>query len=286
MTTELRAALEAPFGKQYIKERPGTGGSRLSYIDGGDIIQRVNQATGGNFTWWISNCDLIFDGDKPSFWLCRGTISIPGLGERAGVGTHPFYESPNKPTPNVEAPKTAETDAFKRAARLFGVALQLWCEDAGIAQDAKMPDPAPQRHGGARKEVETANTGGAGIPATEARIKELQNACIQALKRLGRPDGKESDMPKKWKIGRWALVASDRRPQGLDDWVAIANQIEEYVELFEGQYQTQGEFCMAVAMVTDIKIDCVADMGDNNLRAWFGYMETGIKPAMWEDVAA
>jgi hypothetical protein len=117
-----RELLLRPFPPGAIKQRPGLGGKTFDYVSGGDVTRRLLDATGNEFTWTITETTLFAGESGKGHWLVRGTLDIPELGCRDGVGTHPAE--------GADAAKAAETDAFKRAAMRFGIALHLYEEDA------------------------------------------------------------------------------------------------------------------------------------------------------------
>ena len=131
-TTEIVTALREPFPQTDIKKRPGGG---YEYIDQENIMSRLLDATGGVFDITINEGPKLVTYPKPSTgetlvcWLATVTLTIPGLGSRTNVGTSQAL--------NEDAPKSAVTDAIKKAATLFGVALQLYEKDA--------PTPAQSR---------------------------------------------------------------------------------------------------------------------------------------------
>jgi hypothetical protein len=128
--------LLAPFPPAAIRKRQGGGGRSFDYISGGDVIRRIIDATFNNYVWMVTRLEFVSDG-KAGFWLCEGKLELPGIGTRSGVGTQQALD--------LDSPKGAETDAFKRAARLFGVALQLYEDDAPAAAPApvRQTTPAP-----------------------------------------------------------------------------------------------------------------------------------------------
>lgn len=109
-----------------IRERRGADGM-VDYVEGADVRERLIEATGGTFDWEILDLRFMERSQKVTsrgevtdvnaYWMCWGRLTIPGLGSRDGVGTAPMEDA--------EAPKTATTDALKRAASEFGVALHL-----------------------------------------------------------------------------------------------------------------------------------------------------------------
>jgi hypothetical protein len=137
----LRHALEAPFPDHAIKQRQGGGNSRFSYIEGFTIIRRLNEATGGTWDWAIKSFEFrplspTKMGKDQSLVVVTGELTIPGLGTRAGVGVQKVSEDGGE-----DLVKGASTDALKKAATLFGVALDLYGPDYEGGEVA--PPPAP-----------------------------------------------------------------------------------------------------------------------------------------------
>ncbi len=98
--------LARPFDPETIRQRPGSGRNVFDYLPGGDVIARVIQATDNAFGWTVDHVELIHQNNA-AYWLVRCTLTIPELGSRQGLGTHP--------ADTVDSVKAAETDAFKRA---------------------------------------------------------------------------------------------------------------------------------------------------------------------------
>lgn len=122
---QLRRALEAAFPDHAIKQRQGGGGSRFDYVEGFTIIRRLNEATGGTWDWAIRSFEFrplppTRAGKDQSLVVVTGELTIPGLGTRAGVGVQKVSEDGGE-----DLVKGASTDALKKAATLFGVALDL-----------------------------------------------------------------------------------------------------------------------------------------------------------------
>jgi hypothetical protein len=108
-----------PFDAARIRQRVGSGNKQFDYVPGGDITGRLIQVTDNEYDWEVTRLEIVEHGGKPH-WLCHGLLTVPGLGRRSGVGSHQVMD--------MECPKAAETDAFKRACVKFGIGLQLYCE--------------------------------------------------------------------------------------------------------------------------------------------------------------
>lgn len=139
--------LREPFPKEKVKQRDGARGMRFDYVEGGDIMERLIEATDNFYGWRITSLEIINDGKSLApYWMCRGTLSIPGIGDRDGVGTSVLL--------NEDAAKSAVTDALKRAAVLFGVALHLYLDNGPTAPAPKAHAPSGPTHGRSQKEME------------------------------------------------------------------------------------------------------------------------------------
>jgi hypothetical protein len=145
---ETIKALGAPFPAEAVKQRLGGGGSRFSYVAGPDIIRRLTRATAGEWSWHIKSFEFrplppLTDrrtGElrEQSLVVVMGELTIPGLGTRAGIGVQKVSEAGGE-----DLVKGASTDALKKAATLFGVALELYGPD--FEEDDTPPTPPPAR---------------------------------------------------------------------------------------------------------------------------------------------
>jgi len=119
--------LTKPFDN--VRTREGAAGRSFDYVAGGDVLERILEATQGQYDWQILDIRLVEGQAKanrktgevyttPAVWMVHGRLTLPGLGSRDGVGT--------QVAENEESPKAAETDALKRSAVKFGVALHLY----------------------------------------------------------------------------------------------------------------------------------------------------------------
>lgn len=111
--------LRRPFSPEVIKQRR-IAGRDVDYIGIDDVIERLNRAC-LEWHWSISNVQILTmplkrresTVDTPVAQVI-GTLEIPGLGKRQGIGTSPLEGT-------EDATKAAASDALKKAASLFGV---------------------------------------------------------------------------------------------------------------------------------------------------------------------
>lgn len=137
----LLAALGKPFPREAVKQRPGGNGKGFTYVAGYTIIHRLNDATGGLWDWEIKSFEFrplpAKNGKDQWLVVVTGTLGIPGLGSRSGVGVQVVVDGAGE-----DLVKGASTDALKKAATLFGVALELYGEDYED-EPAPLPEPTP-----------------------------------------------------------------------------------------------------------------------------------------------
>lgn len=145
-TTGITTLLTEPFPTDAIEEKGGK-----PYLPHEVVRQRLIEATGNCFDWSIDQVLFRDDGvtrrpadrttgeiRKPMSMVVIGTLTIPGLGSRAGIGAHPLDEGAGEDA----AYKSAESDALKRAAMAFGVGLrQLYIDKATPGRSTRRDAP-------------------------------------------------------------------------------------------------------------------------------------------------
>ncbi len=127
---EMLEALGKPFPKTAIKQRRGGGGKSLSYVETHTVIHRLNSATNGDWSFHIRDVQW-----RNDVLMVQGELTIPGLGTRSGFGVQQVVERAGE-----DLVKGAASDALKKCATLFGVALELYGSD----YEANVPPQAPQ----------------------------------------------------------------------------------------------------------------------------------------------
>lgn len=127
--------LMEPFPESRIRQREGAGRKVFDYVNAGDVIDKVIKATENVYGWEVLSSAYYAertvtrtarDGKEyqktfPAFWSVHGRLTLQDLGSRDGIGT--------QVEENEDSLKGAETDALKRAAVKFGVALNLYLKD-------------------------------------------------------------------------------------------------------------------------------------------------------------
>lgn len=140
-----------PFPQTAIERKDG-----MAYISHDTIRMRVIEATDNNFDWITDAPEYRTDGVvkprqvkengkptgeifTPQVMIVTGRLTIPGLGTRIGIGVQTLERGSGE-----DMYKGAESDAFKRAAMSFGVALkQLYTDDGKPQQAPRQQQSAP-----------------------------------------------------------------------------------------------------------------------------------------------
>lgn len=133
MTVDLQK-LTQPFPKQAVKQRDGGSGRRFDYVEAHTIIHRLNEATGNNWTFEVVSLEW-----RNDVLIALGRLELPGHGSRMGIGVQKVSERGGE-----DLVKGAASDALKKAATLFGVALELYGPDYEAGELDNRPQHAPQ----------------------------------------------------------------------------------------------------------------------------------------------
>lgn len=139
--------LSEDFDRSIIRMKPGSNKRpAMPYVSHGSVTKRLNAVAPG----WSSRVVEVHSYVKPASGLleCAAVtleLTIPGVGSRQEVGTA------NQPRNFGDDLKNAMSDALKRCAMRFGVAIDLWesadeaDEDAYPAQDTPRAAQTQQR---------------------------------------------------------------------------------------------------------------------------------------------
>lgn len=208
---EMLEALGKPFPKTAIKQRRGGGGKSLSYVETHTVIHRLNSATNGDWSFHIRDVQW-----RNDVLMVQGELTIPGLGTRSGFGVQQVVERAGE-----DLVKGAASDALKKCATLFGVALELYGSD----YEANMPPQAPQTARNAPKPANTTPDKGPEKIRVMARLHALASEAglshddLRALV-LAKVDGIESmsDAPVDVLVELGKRIAADPAP--LKQWLA------------------------------------------------------------------
>lgn len=150
----ITVALQLSFDAEALEVK-----NNFLYIPHELVRQALIDATGNQFNWSIDQ--VLFRDDNvlrrsanretgeipsPTVMVVIGTLTIPGLGSRSGIGSHAMDAGSGEDA----AYKSAESDALKRAAMAFGVGLkQLYIDkpkqSQSQQQQQRQPSPPQNR---------------------------------------------------------------------------------------------------------------------------------------------
>ena len=185
MDENSRTILTAPFRKNQIKQRPGSFGATLSYVEGSAVIERLNQAFNHSWNFEILTVEINAEaGDV----LAHVRIVAEGI-IKEGYGSSQITHNRDSGEmvdlgSNIKA---ACTDGLKKAATLFGVGLNLYqteADEPSLPQARTQPSeppaanqqPAPPRHQSSQSSSTPTTTDG-----TDNRLTAKQKSLILKL---------------------------------------------------------------------------------------------------------
>ena len=117
MDNEKLRLLTRPFSD--IRTRPGRNGGSISYIEGHAIVQRLNEALGGDWSFKVLEREVLEQEVLVLVELRAGDIIKHAFG-----GSELTRTRDGKIVSIADDLKSAATDALKKAATLLGVGLQ------------------------------------------------------------------------------------------------------------------------------------------------------------------
>jgi hypothetical protein len=122
---ELAKELDAQIPKKVVSQRDG-GGKKLSYLETYYVIDRMNKVF-GHLNWSNETLELRqLPGDGKPSYIARVRVAVSLANGRIvfkdGVG---YGSDKSGLNPHEMAAKEAESDAFKRAAKNFGISMGL-----------------------------------------------------------------------------------------------------------------------------------------------------------------
>lgn len=129
MDAKIREILDRPFPPEKIKKRRGPRGSKeLDYVEGGEVVRRLNEAFDGE--WSFHAIERFIQPIRQRDGSERADLVVHGVLEAGGVRHEAFGGAILGHGENAgDDWKIAATDALKKAASYFGVGLHLWIDD-------------------------------------------------------------------------------------------------------------------------------------------------------------
>ncbi|MBN2644364.1 Rad52/Rad22 family DNA repair protein [Trichloromonas sp.] len=128
MDDETRKTLTTPFRKDQIRQRPGSFGATLSYVEGSAVVERLNQAFHHAWSFEILSVEINATAGEV---LAHVRVSTAGI-VKEGYGSSQITRQKDSGEivdlgSNVKA---ACTDGLKKAATLLGVGVNLYPTEA------------------------------------------------------------------------------------------------------------------------------------------------------------
>ncbi len=146
MDNDKMRLLTRPFND--IKTRPGRNGQSINYVEAHSIVQRLNDALAGDWSFRVLERELL-DGEV----IVLGELRAGDVVKQAFGGSEVTKTRDGKIVSLADDLKSAATDALKKAATLMGVALQLYGVEEPVTpsvprlvppvQDGDEPDVPP-----------------------------------------------------------------------------------------------------------------------------------------------
>lgn len=122
-----RESLERPFPEALIRTRKGPFGQTFSYVEGAEVIRRLNEALEG--TW---SFEILEHHVRDTEVVVLGKLTTDGVTKMAFGGSSITLTRDGELVSIADDLKAAATDALKKAASLFGVGLHLYGADRPV----------------------------------------------------------------------------------------------------------------------------------------------------------
>jgi len=162
MDKQQLESLQTPFSPSDIRQREGSFGKTLDYIEAHSVIARLNDALTGDWSFEVVSWEVNDEADEVIVLgkLSAGSITKMQIG---GSKRKRHKQSGNLVSLGDDI-KAAASDALKKCATLLGVGLHLYrSEEAVTHPAAQHSEPPPTRHPSAPRQqqqpISTTTTG-------------------------------------------------------------------------------------------------------------------------------
>lgn len=124
-----RAFITQKTPRQFIKSRPGPGGTRLNYVEVGYVINILNQAFGYDWDFRILDQQV----GRTQVWV-RGELTLrlkdhTIIKGQYGGAVIKYNRTTNEPISIADDLKAAGSDCLKKCASILGVASDVYWKD-------------------------------------------------------------------------------------------------------------------------------------------------------------
>lgn len=184
-----RTLLEKPFEPSQVKQRQGSFGHILDYVEGPVITARLNDAFDASWSFEIVNHWILKETNEVMV-LCK--LTAENVIKMAFGSKEIVRDKSTKAIISLgDDLKAASTDALKKAASLFGVGLYLYSENRLNGSNGK-----DQSNGNSGSESKNqANVGGVQTQPekTEGNGNRLTNKQLAMIFAIGKSKGLQSN---------------------------------------------------------------------------------------------
>jgi hypothetical protein len=178
--TRIKKALREPFPPEAIKSRSGGGNRNYDYVPAYIIIHRLNDACEFGWNWTIQEVRVEKEPSGDTLVTVWGVLEVPPLGYRSGTGVQKVNARGGE-----DLVKGASSDALKKAATLFGVAIDLYGTDYEDENFAHQTDNHPPQR--AQSSAQTYSQNGQGQSRSGqngGKPEQVSNQCFDCGKSL------------------------------------------------------------------------------------------------------
>jgi hypothetical protein len=157
-----RELLDKPFGKEQIKQRKGTYGNMLDYVETHAVIQRLNDSFDDNRSF-----EIISQDQHAGEVVVSGKLTADGI-SKMQFGSNKISTSKQGEVISIgDDLKAATSDCLKKCATLFGIGLHLY--------GAEKADEQPSDQTGKGMSEKSQPKGGTAITKEQlTQIKKLK----------------------------------------------------------------------------------------------------------------
>lgn len=187
-----REVLERRFTKKEVKTRPGPSGEELHYVETASVIQRLNEAFDGDWSFEIR--EKAIDLENGYIWVL-GRIQCEGVVKEQFGFKNITFDASGKPLDLGFDLKAAASDALKKCATLLGVGLYLYQEEEEHGE--QVARLATEKQKAFIRDLLRAQ----GKKMDETRIAQLTSQEASVLIDKLRAEGSASQIKKKEKEG-------------------------------------------------------------------------------------
>ena len=188
MKKEIRQVLEAPFPPEVIKQREGSYGRMLDYVEAWAVIARLTEAFEGNWSFDIQSYQIL---DDEVVVLAKLTASDMVSKTQFGAAAITRAKDTGKAVSLGDDIKAAATDALKKCATLLGVALYLY-NGNGVVSSGAAKNPQTETNGvycGAGSNNLPSGGSGAGTSSQEKGNGRISTRQLNFVLKLGKNIG-------------------------------------------------------------------------------------------------